>query len=134
MASGATDNAIKAISGIDEAMVRKAEYGVRVKPVVQMDKFKATTSTLNVTPIVNDAQIKPINQTNAILKHVETAIARNNADMTNSMRTLSQDMVNAMNEAYMTREVALYVDGRKMASTLAQPMSREFRVLSNRGL
>lgn len=134
MASGATDNAIKAISGIDEAMVRKAEYGVRVKPVVQMDKFKAATSTLNVTPIVNDAQIKPINQTNAILKHVETAIARNNADMTNSMRTLSQDMVNAMNEAYMTREVALYVDGRKMASTLAQPMSREFRVLSNRGL
>lgn len=134
MASGATDNAIKALSGIDEAMVRKAEYGVRVKPVVQMDKFKATTSTLNVTPIVNDAQIKPINQTNAILKHVETAIAKNNADMSNSMMKLSQDMINSMNEAYMNREVSLYVDGRKMASTLAQPMSREFKVLSNRGL
>lgn len=134
MASGATDNAIKALSGIDEAMVRKAEYGVRVKPVVQMDKFKATTSKLNVTPIVNDAQIKPINQTNAILKHVETAIAKNNADMSNSMMKLSQDMINAMNEAYMNREVSLYVDGRKMASTLAQPMSREFKVLSNRGL
>ena len=134
MSEGVKNNAIKALSGIDEAMVRKAEYGIRVKPVVQMDKFKATTSTLNVTPIVNDAQIKPISHTNAILKHVETAIARNNADMTNSMRTFSQDMVNAMNEAYMTREVSLYVDGRKMASTLAQPMSREFRVLSNRGL
>ena len=134
MADGAKNNAIKAISGIDQAMVRKAEYGVRVKPVVQMDKFKATTSTLNVTPIVNDAQIKPINQTNAILKHVETAIAKNNADMSNSMMRLSQDMINAMNEAYMNREVSLYVDGRKMASTLAQPMSREFKVLSNRGL
>lgn len=134
MASGVKDNAIKTLSGIDEAMVRKAEYGVRVKPVVQMDKFKATTSKLNVTPIVNDAQIKPINQTNAILKHVETAIAKNNADMSNSMMKLSQDMINAMNEAYTNREVSLYVDGRKMASTLAQPMSREFKVLSNRGL
>lgn len=135
MASGVKNNAIKAISGIDEAMVRKAEYGVHVKPVVNMDdKFKNMSSSLNVTPIVNDAQVRPINKTNAILKHVETAIAKNNADMTNSMRTLSQDMVNAMNEAYMTREVSLYVDGRKMASTLAQPMSREFRVLSNRGL
>lgn len=134
MSEGVKNNAIKAISGIDEAMTRKAEYSMRVKPVVQMDKFKATTSKLNVTPIVNDAQIKPINQTNAILKHVETAIAKNNADMSNSMMRLSQDMINAMNEAYMSREVSLYVDGRKMASTLAQPMSREFKVLSNRGL
>ena len=135
MSEGVKNNAIKTLSGIDEAMVRKAEYGVRVKPVVNMDdKFKKMSSSLNVTPIVNDAQVRPINKTNAILKHVETAIAKNNADMTNSMRTLSQDMVNAMNEAYMTREVSLYVDGRKMASTLAQPMSREFRVLSNRGL
>ena len=134
MASGATDNAIKAISGIDEAMVRKAEYGVRVKPVVQMDKFKATTSTLNVTPIVNDAQIKPINQTNSILKNVESAIAKNNINMSDFIKNLSQDVINAMHEEYMSREVSLYVDGRKMASTLAQPMSREFKVLSNRGL
>ena len=92
------------------------------------------SSSLNITPIVNDAQVRPINQTNAILKHVETAIAKNNADMSDRMMKLSQDMVNSMNEAYMNREVSLYVDGRKMASTLAQPMSREFKVLSNRGL
>ena len=135
MASGVKDNAIKTLSGIDEAMVRKAEYGVHVKPVVNMDnKFKKMSSSLNVTPIVNDAQIRPINQTNAILKHVETAIAKNNADMSDRMMKLSQSMVNSMNEAYANREVSLYVDGRKMASTLAQPMSREFKVLSNRGL
>ena len=135
MASGVKNNAVKALSGIDEAMARKAEYGVRVKPVVNMDdKFKKMSSSLNVTPIVNDAQVRPINQTNAILKHVETAIAKNNADMSDRMMKLSQSMVNSMNEAYANREVSLYVDGRKMASTLAQPMSREFKVLSNRGL
>lgn len=135
MSEGVKNNAVKALSGIDEAMTRKAEYSMRVKPVVNMDNsFKKMSSSLNVTPIVNDAQVRPINQTNAILKHVETAIAKNNADMSKSMMKLSQDMVNAMNEAYMNREVSLYVDGRKMASTLAQPMSREFKVLSNRGL
>lgn len=135
MTNGVKDNAVKALSGIDEAMARKAEYSMRVKPVVNMDNsFKKMSSSLNVTPIVNDAQVRPISQTNSILKHVETAIAKNNADMSKSMMKLSQDMVNAMNEAYMNREVSLYVDGRKMASTLAQPMSREFKVLSNRGL
>lgn len=134
MASGVTDNAIKTLGSIDDAMVRKAEYSMRVKPVVQMDKFKASTTTLNVTPIVNDAQIKPISQTNTILKHVEASIAKNNSAMAGEMHKLSQQMVNAMNEAYMSKEVSLYVDGRKMASTLAQPMSREFKVLSNRGL
>lgn len=135
MASGVKDNAIKTLSGIDEAMARKAEYGVRVKPVVNMDdKFKKMSSSLNVTPIVNDAQVRPINQTNAILKHVETAITKNNADMNNRIQVFSKQMIDAMNESYMNREVSLYVDGRKMASTLAQPMSREFKVLSNRGL
>lgn len=135
MASGATDNAIKTLSGIDKAMARKAEYNVRVKPVVNMDdKFKKMSSSLNVTPIVNDAQIRPFNQTNTILKHVESSIAKNNADMNNRMQEFSMQMFNAMNEQYMNREVSLYVDGRKMASTLAQPMSREFKVLSNRGL
>ena len=135
MAAGATDNAIKAISGIDEAMARKAEYSMRIKPVVNMDdKFKKMSSSLNVTPIVNDAQIKPINQTNSILKNVESAIAKNNINMSDFIKNLSQDVINAMHEEYMSREVSLYVDGRKMASTLAQPMSREFKVLSNRGL
>ena len=89
---------------------------------------------INVTPIVNDAQIKPINQTNSILKNVESAIAKNNINMSDFIKNLSQDVINAMHEEYMSREVSLYVDGRKMASTLAQPMSREFKVLSNRGL
>ena len=130
--NSAISNAESMILGINEAMRNKALDMPTISPVVRMDDM-SSVSKLNVTPMIDAKLNEPIQTMSDVIFDMQRDIARNN-DMITSAIGKFTDSIAEMNSEENRQEISLYVDSKKMASTLAKPMSRQFNVMSKRGI
>ena len=130
--NSAISNAESMILGINEAMHNKALDMPTISPVVRMDDM-SSVSKLNVTPMIDAKLNEPIQTMSDVIFDMQRDIARNNEMITSAIGKFT-DSIAEMNSEENRQEISLYVDSKKMASTLAKPMSRQFNVMSKRGI
>lgn len=134
--ASAVDMAKTAINSTKTALVRIGSVANKnvdimptIRPVIDLDAFDARTIQLGANI---DASIGgPVDSLSSIIADAQNEINASNNEVITAINGLRAD-INAIYNGE-DQEVALYVDGKKLASTLAKPMNRQLNILSKRG-
>lgn len=129
MAQTAINSAKSAISRIGDVVNGDIDILPAIRPVIDLDAFDARTIQLGANI---DASIGgPVDSLSSIIADAQNEINASNNEVITAINGLRAD-INAIYNGE-DQEVALYVDGKKLASTLAKPMNRQLNILSKRG-
>lgn len=129
MARTAIDSTKTALVRIGSVVNSDTEIIPTIRPVVDLDAFDARTIQLGANI---DASISgPVDSLSQIVANAQNEINASNNEVIAAVNGLRADL-NAIYNGE-DQEVALYVDGKKLASTLAKPMNRQLNILSKRG-
>ena len=76
--------------------------------------------------------IRNVVSTNSMLERYQSDLMTSNRDLRNSITDLRGDM-SKYASAVESQETAVYIDGKKLASTIAKPMNQQLGIRSRRG-
>lgn len=131
MADTAINNTKTAISRVGDAMSSDLDVEPTIRPVVDMSTMETDIGRLNVGADVSALLSKPVDSLSQIMNDTQAKIEASNREVINAVNGLREDL----NGYYSTdgSEVALYVDSKKLASSLAKPMNHQLNLLSTSG-
>ena len=124
-------NAGDIITGVSDAVNGKTIATPTITPVINMNDISA--EKLKITSNLDTMINEPVESMTNVMATMQANIERSNDKVVSAITDLRKEM----NEFYTVdkeKEIALYLDSKKMASTLAKPMSRQFGILSKRGI
>ena len=129
---------------------------VKIQSFIDGDRSltPSITPVIDTTPLLNNASgienllsrsnlgirstargldaIRNVVSTNSMLERYQSDLMASNRDLRNSITDLRGDM-SRYTSAVESQETALYVDGKKLASTIAKPMNHQLGIRSRRG-
>lgn len=122
-----------ATESIGSVMSRIKGSDINVEPTVRpiVDMSNATPESVNFGANVTAYLTKPIDSLSQVIANAQTEINNSNHEVVSAISALRDDL----NRFYDSddKEIALYVDGQKVASTIAKPMNRQLNILLKRG-
>ena len=124
-------NAGNIITGVSDAVNGKTIATPTITPVINMNDISAEKLKIksNLDTMINE----PVESMTKVIGTMQANIERSNDKVVSAIADLRKEM----NEFYTVdneKEIALYLDSKKMASTLAKPMSKQFNVLARKGI
>lgn len=99
-----------------------------IRPVVDMNSIQ--TGTLNIGANLDKFMVKPVDSLSQIVSDAQNKINASNLEVINAINGLRDDL-NTMYDS--DTEIGLYVDSKKLASSIAKPMNRQLNILAKRG-
>ena len=129
MAQTAIDSTKTALIRIGSVANSDIDITPTIRPVVDLDAFDVRTVQLGAN--INASISGPVNSLSSIIANAQNEINASNNEVISAISGLRAD-INAIYNGE-DQEVALYVDSKKLASTLAKPMNRQLNILSKRG-
>ena len=129
MAQSAIDGASAIVSNVGSIPLDSMDYQPTIHPVVDMNSINA--DHINLGSNIDISMIKPINSLSQIVSDAQSDIDASNQKVIDAVNGLRDDLNAIYNSE--DKEIALYVDSKKLASTLAKPMNRQLNILSKRG-
>lgn len=129
MAQSAIDGASTIVSNVGSIPLDSMDYQPTIHPVVDMNSINA--DHINLGSSIDVSMIKPINSLSQIVSDAQSDIDASNQKVIDAVNGLRDDLNVIYNSE--EKEIALYVDSKKLASTLAKPMNRQLNILSKRG-
>ena len=129
MAQSAIDGASTIVSNVGSIPLDSMDYQPTIHPVVDMNSINA--DHINLGSNIDVSMIKPINSLSQIVSDAQSDIDASNQKVIDAVNGLRDDLNAVYNSE--DKEIALYVDSKKLASTLAKPMNRQLNILSKRG-
>ena len=103
-----------------------------IRPVVDMSNMNYQLGQLELGANIDALVSRPVNSLAGIISSAQSKINASNKEVVNAINGLRDDL-NMMYESDDGTEVALYVDAKKLASSIANPMNRQLNILSRRG-
>lgn len=103
-----------------------------ITPVVDYSGIGKYSGHLDLSASLGRVVTEPIQSSFEIIEQAQRAIDASNERVVNSINGLREDM-SSYNDGITNMENAMYVDGKKLASSIAKPMNRELGTLSKRG-
>ena len=132
----------EALTGLKNSMsgleINTNSYSPVITPVVDasnlrtLSGFNASKTLTYNARIANAQVISPIRAMQKSFEQEQAATVQSNNEVLESLKNLRSD-ISSYNETLSTMENAMYVDGKKLASSIAKPMNRELGTLSKRG-
>ena len=123
----AIDGISGALSGIEDVANMDATPSIR--PVIDMGSVNSRNLQLsaNLSPLLT----KPVDSLASLMTTAQNEINASNNRVISAINGLRDDFAEFadMDDS----EIGLYVDGKKLASTIAKPMNRQLSILSKRG-
>ena len=129
MSETAIDSAKNSLSSISDVLNSGEEIKPSITPVVNIPRLDSRNLDLGTKLDVSLNQ--PINSLSDIISKAQADINASNKEVIDAITGLREDL-NAIYSGNDT-EVALYVDSKKLASSLARPMNVQLNMLSKRG-
>lgn len=124
----------KAVDGISDAIssigdVADMDATPTIKPVLDMGSVDSRSLQLsaNLTTLIT----KPVDSLSNLMAETQNEINASNNRVISAINGLRDDFAAFANAD--DTEIGFYVDGKKLASSLARPMNRELNVLARRG-
>ena len=130
MANSTVTATTNALSIIKDKLQNGIDAQPVMSPVVDMSSIKANNIQLSAS--VGSIVTKPVTSLSQIISDAQADINASNNEVISALKGLRDDL----NTMYSSdgQEVALYVDAKKLASTIAKPMNRQLNILSQRGV
>lgn len=129
LAQSAVDSAESAISKIGSISAQGMDIVPMITPVIDANPLNAETLRLGADI---DARVAgPISSLSQMIASAQNDIYNSNNEVIAAINALRSD-INALYEGD-DQEIALYVDSKKLATSLAKPMNRQLNILSKRG-
>ena len=129
LAQSAVDSAESAISRIGSISAQGMDITPMITPVIDANPLNAETLKLGADI---DARVAgPISSLSQMIASAQNEIYNSNNEVIAAINALRSD-INALYEGD-DQEIALYVDSKKLATSLAKPMNRQLNILSKRG-
>ena len=132
----------EALNGLKNSMsgleINANSYSPVITPVVDasnlrtLSGFNASKTLTYNARIANAQVISPVRAMQKSFEQEQAATIQSNNEVLESIKGLRSD-ISSYNETLSTMENAMYVDGKKLASSIAKPMNRELGTLSKRG-
>ena len=130
MGESAATSIFGALNGISDAA--NLDYEPTIRPVVDLNDLQNGGKSIQIGADISSRLLsEPVNTLQNIISNAQANIDASNAKVINAINGLRNDL-NAFYEAD-DKEIALYMDSRKVASTIAKPMNRELNILAKRG-
>lgn len=103
-----------------------------ITPVVDSKNFGRYTGSLDLSANIGRVISEPIKSNATLMTETQKAIEASNTQVLNAINELN-DNLGSYTDAVANSETAMYVDGKKLASSIAKPMNQQLGVLSRRG-
>ena len=132
MGEQAFNSISSALSGVDTLMTNIDSVQPAIRPVVDMSNMNYQLGQLELGANIDALVSRPVNSLAGIISSAQSKINASNKEVVNAINGLRDDL-NMMYESDDGTEVALYVDAKKLASSIANPMNRQLNILSRRG-
>lgn len=126
--------AVDSISGALTYVADVANGGYDITPTIRpvVDMSSVRPERINLGANLDVSMIRPINSLSQIVSDAQSEINASNQKVIDAVNGLREDIVTLYN-AVDGKETALYVDSKKLASSLSRSMNRELNILSKRG-
>ena len=132
----------EALTGLKNSMssleINANSYSPVITPVVDasnlrtLSGFNASKTFTYNARIANAQVISPVQAMQKSFEQERAATVKSNNDVLESLKNLRSD-ISTYNDTLSNMENAMYVDGKKLAASIAKPMNRELGTLSKRG-
>lgn len=119
-------NAISQINNIDADSIGMTPS---ITPVLDMSSVRS--NNLRFGANIDAILTRPVDSLSQIISKAQNEINNSNNEVINAINGLRDDL-NALYSGD-DKEIALYVDSKKLATSLAKPMNRQLNILSKRG-
>ncbi len=129
MAESTLKNTGNVLSRIKSVVENDTNTEPTIRPVLDMSSIQP--GNLQLTANATVAFNKPVASLAQMITDYQTAINASNREVVSAVNGLREDIA-AFAESD-GQEVALYVDSKKLATSLAKPMNRQLNILSKRG-
>lgn len=103
-----------------------------ITPVIDSKNFGRYTGSLDLSANISRVIAEPIKSNATLITETQKAIEASNTQVLNAINELN-DNLGSYTDAVTNTETAMYVDGKKLASSIAKPMNQQLGVLSRRG-
>jgi tape measure domain-containing protein len=103
-----------------------------ITPVIDSKNFGLYTGSLDLSANISRVIAEPIKSNATLMAETQKAIEASNTQVLNAINELN-DNLGSYADAVANTETAMYVDGKKLASSIAKPMNQQLGVLSRRG-
>lgn len=103
-----------------------------ITPVIDSKNFGRYTGSLDLSANISRVIAEPIKSNATLMAETQKAIEASNTQVLNAINELN-DNLGSYADAVANSETAMYVDGKKLASSIAKPMNQQLGVLSRRG-
>ena len=130
LGKGAANSVYNALNGAADAA--NVNYTPSIRPVVDLTSFRQNTGNLQIGADISSRLLSgPVNSLQQIVANAQSDITASNNEVIKAINGLREDL----NMYYSSddKEIALYMDTKKVASTIAKPMNRELNILAKRG-
>ena len=130
LGKGAATSVYNALNGAADAA--NVNYTPSIRPVVDLTSFRQNTGNLQIGADISSRLLSgPVNSLQQIVANAQSDITASNNEVIKAINGLREDL----NMYYSSddKEIALYMDTKKVASTIAKPMNRELNILAKRG-
>ena len=131
MGEQAFDSISNALTGVDALISNIDNVHPIVAPVVDMSNMQYRAMDFQLNANLDALVSQPVTSLASIMSEAQAKIDASNMAVVDAVSGLRNDL-NSMYEAD-DQEIALYVDSRKLASSIASPMNRQLNILSRRG-
>ena len=130
MANKAIDNATYAVSRIGDVVTNGVDVEPSIRPVLDMSNLGSKDYKL--TSSIDTLLTKPVDSLSQLISNAQSEINARNQEVINAVNGLREDL----NLLFSSdgQEVALYVDSKKLATSIAKPMNHQLNILSKRGV
>ena len=136
--STAIDAMRTAISGISSVMNSDLDYNPTISPVVDLSNVKSGAIRANAMlgNLVSGSTVRDIN---VVGKLADTKVQNGSIERLESKFSELDTRFSELNESMSVLanrppdELSMYVDGKKLASSIAKPMNRQLGTISRRG-
>lgn len=128
----AVDSISGALHGINNISENDLSLSPSIRPVVNMDGLQNGPRSLEIgADLSANLLSKPVSSLQEIVSQAQADINTSNSEVIKAINDLRNDL--AALYADDDKEIALYMDAKKVASTIAKPMNRQLLELQKRG-
>lgn len=101
-------------------------------PVVDYSGISKYSGSLDLSASLGKVITEPMKNNYDVLEETQKAITASNGKVLDSLNGLREDM-SSYTDSISNMENTMYIDGKKLASSIAKPMNRELGTLTKRG-
>ena len=124
VAVNSTKKALKKIYAIKDI----GDYTPTIKPVMDMSNIDVNKIKY-VTAV--ETKLEPVKSLAQVMSESQVENTKSNMQLLTAINGLREDI--ALANERDDKEISLYIDSKKMASTIAKPMNKQLKVLVSRG-